>query len=272
MQAEAKLEKESLEERIRIGESKTTVLRRERNALLAALRDIQRRGRTDPNPLPPSMGLEISRNEGRGGEKLRFDRSDANGASTTNVAQSGSKFCSRTSNCTISERIVKPRPFDRVVAMDGAAGMDAVSKSISCGGISRDGREGVEEEKSRETGNGDAGGGGKGAELSARLEALALQTRQLLARDSDSDTSCSSDDDDLDSGWQLIDWSVGLLDDRLIDWVPLFGPNHFRMDWTARTYFCCYIFPSHCVTENPMRPQVTTRKSYQYLFGYFILP
>lgn len=59
METEARLEKEALEERLHAGELKLTVARRERSALLAALRDIQRRGRIDPDTLSPATPPEV---------------------------------------------------------------------------------------------------------------------------------------------------------------------------------------------------------------------
>lgn len=197
METEARLEKEALEERLHAGELKLTVARRERNALLAALRDIQRRGRVDPDtlsPLTPPAVETLSGGHG-GGRHDEASNGGFNGSSNSSsgvgAASGGRVAVDAGSDGLESDRegvakVVGTNASNRL-PLGGAGEEDGMSGPRSSGkGIPGDSK-GVD------------GGGGResrAAALTARLEVLALQTQQLLA---DEDTSCSSDEDS-DSG------------------------------------------------------------------------
>lgn len=171
-------------------ESKLAIAKRERNALLAALRDIQRRERTNPgHPAleTPRGGADTT------GERARFDISSGSDAATGRGE-------------TIGRGLT-------VEALSGSPGANIGADAV--GGIATDGSVGGGGDGNVLPAVGDPGGkrgsmgggrvrgeahvvrsgegGARTASLSARLEVLALQTRQLLADDSDS--SCSSGND-----------------------------------------------------------------------------
>lgn len=193
METEARLEKEALEERLHAGELKLTVARRERNALLAALRDIQRRGRVDPDTLSPLTppGMEtLSGGHGRGGHDEASNggfNGSRNSSSTVGAVSRGRAAVAAGSGGLESDRegavkVVGTSATNRL-PVGGAGEEDGMSGSRSSGkGIPGDSKA-VEGEGVRDS---------RAASLTARLEMLALQTQQLLA---DEDTSCSSDED-----------------------------------------------------------------------------
>lgn len=205
------MEKEALEERLRAGSAKLTVARRERNALLAALRDIQRKERIGPHtPSPPSLtqtSLETPLNQ------------PAAAATTTTATTTGVA--------------VRPGEIPEGVTSAASEG-DAQGLKVSVKRRGSDGRDGGIENQRHTSGNdkarsdwvvvgtgsersandtagkgksagradevaGDAfvgdKGGSKNASLAARLEMLALQTQQLLEEDSEDDDSSSSSHD-----------------------------------------------------------------------------
>lgn len=204
LQTEARLEKEALEERLRAGDAKLTVARRERNALLAALRDMQRTGRagTGESQSPTSAGLappETASTDARGGV---FSVADAGVTSASdereNVAVS-----------VVGATRQRGTVGDAVHAGDRRGyGLVAVADGCNSRAGNSDTREGDFGEQAKgkacvavdvDGGGGGVNGGGgheddagskKSASLAARLEMLAVQTRELLAEDS----SWSSDD------------------------------------------------------------------------------
>lgn len=167
MQTEARLEKEALEERLREGESKLAVARRERNALLAALRDIQRRERAEHDPPPPSTPpyLETS----RGGTELGGTSSCARAKRPVKSGECGAEVCDTRAPEELRE---------------GGGGEDDCSYRL---------RVGVKDKAVGGVSHQTSGGAARAASLTARLEVLALQTKRLLTEGSDA--SCRSDDD-----------------------------------------------------------------------------
>lgn len=187
LQTEATLEREALQERIHAVESKLTIAKRERNALLAALRDIQRRERTDPG----HPALETPRGGGDApGELSPFDISSGRNAAGRGEAIGRA--------LTVDALSGSPGADAGVDTVEGVApnglvrGVGDGNLSPVVGGADDKRDDGARGERVR--GEGcvvrSAQGGARTASLSARLEVLALQTRQLLADDSDS--SCSS--------------------------------------------------------------------------------
>ncbi|CAM9099505.1 unnamed protein product [Hapterophycus canaliculatus] len=222
MRAEADVEKEALEERVRVGESKLATARRERNALLAALRDLQKRGRSGSDPLSlfaPSSDLGASRGGGLGmavqeldgdsggdggsvagvgavdgifppavGDKRRGVRPCVSTVATPVVVSAKGGRAKSTQEQVVPEA-VQPRVSGGLLESGGGASDDAVDLRF---GGERSGRECQ--------GSGSGGPVHRDAErtasLSARLEVLALQTQQLLA--DGSDTSYGADDSDFE--------------------------------------------------------------------------
>lgn len=160
LETEARLEKEALQERLREGESKLAIARRERNALLAALRDLQRQGKRESCPRPSSASLDLETS----GDGKAEPCCDDQGASAT------------------AENVPFEHDLSRPVST--GHGISEASESREPG-VSRS-----------EAGEARGGGEGRAASLTARLEVLAIQTRQLL--EEGSDTSCSGDDSNLD--------------------------------------------------------------------------
>lgn len=154
LEMEARLEKEALEERLREGESKLAIAKRERNALLAALRDLQRQGNCELCPRPSSASLDL---EASGDGKAEPCCDDQRASATAENAHE----------------------LGRPVGADH--GLSEASESRERGGLGSEAR---------------GEGTGRAASLTARLEVLAIQTRQLLEEGSDS--SCSGDDFKLD--------------------------------------------------------------------------
>eukprot|EP00903_Cladosiphon_okamuranus_P007182 g6974.t1 len=212
MHAEAALEKDALEERLRAGEAKLATARRERNALLAALRDLQRRGRSSgSDPVFSLPAADLGSSQGRGGMTLD-DLGEATGVCDggcgsgvgaeegprQKMPPSGARLrvTAQGSGAEVSGEEAAP---DVVVEsrskglkgspMGGGGESDGVLESRSSGGRVSDGAwqvvgvEGV-----------GRGGSARAATLSARLELLALQTQQLLEDGSDTSYSSSSDD------------------------------------------------------------------------------
>lgn len=220
MQAEANVEKEALEERLRAGQSKLATARRERNALLAALRDLQKRGRSGSDPLSlfaPSSDLGASR-AGGGGMALQDFNEDSGcergSAASVNrvdgtvpsvgqqnlgglpprasgfappvlVAAPGGR--ARSAQEPVATEVVRPRVSGGLLESGGSADNDTAELRV--GGETGEGE--WRGSSSRGPVDEDAG---RAASLSARLEMLARQTQQLLA--DGSDTSYSAGDSD----------------------------------------------------------------------------
>lgn len=196
VQTEARLEKEAVEERLRAAESKLTVARRERNALLAAVRDIQRRGRMDLDPLSALTPSELCISRG-GGETRDFGAGDGGSSRTCEGGEAtggrmtdGQILAGGKKNDVGVVEVVEDRTSEKLprgtVEKVDASGLGSGGEGGS-GGVGEGGVAEVGERGTR---------GGRTASLSARLEVLAAQTRQLLADGSD---SSYSDDDDSDS-------------------------------------------------------------------------
>ena len=188
-ETEARLEKEALQERLRDGESKLAVARRERSALLAALRDVQRRGREDaiPSPRRDSARFQLEPDCGRR-ENCDVDGVEGKvcgeeGVSATEKSSSFAGGLERGARAVERfEEVPEPRASEKAspISRSRGGGVGGAVPRLKPGLPSDEGAR---------------GNGGKSASLTARLEMLALQTRQLLAEGSDS--SCS-DDSDLD--------------------------------------------------------------------------
>lgn len=195
LETEANVEKEALEERIRAGESKLAVARRERNALLAALRDIQNKGRV----LEAHPGVQLpssARSQAAGSEKV--DPMALDNPQDAKREQSIQGTARRAKQVTEPQApmhggkvtrtgdfehpqlssIVRDQIPDSLIA-DTCSLPEAEKRGWKRGGHS------VAME-----------GSGKSIALANRLEQLVLQTEQLLEEDSADDTSCSDDDVD----------------------------------------------------------------------------
>lgn len=191
METEARLEKEALEERLHAGGLKLTVARRERNALLAALREIQRRGRIDPDTLSPLTPpkVETSRGGHEGGGRNETKNGGFNGSSAVGAAIGGRAAVAAGSGGLESDgegvlKVVETSATNPSSLGGRGEDNDMSGPRSSEKGITGDSK-GVER-------RGGTGRDSRAASLTARLEVLALQTQQLLA---DDDTSCSSDGD-----------------------------------------------------------------------------
>ncbi|CAM9321865.1 unnamed protein product [Scytosiphon promiscuus] len=222
MKAEADVEKAALEERMRAGESKLATARRERNALLAALRDLQKRGRSGSDPLSlfaPSSDLGASREGGAGMAVQELD-GDSGGDGGSVASVGGRVGGIGPTEVQLKIRGEPPRASgvttSMVVSAQGGRAKGAqeqaapeVARQIKRSGGSCESarvaddngaelrfggqRNGGEWQGSGSRGpvHGDAG---RAASLSARLEVLALQTQQLLADGSDTSYSAGESD------------------------------------------------------------------------------
>lgn len=190
METEARVEKQALEERIQAGDSKLAVARRERNALLAALRDVQRQDRVRSNPLPASTppirstsraGDDDNHIEtfGTVGESDGGHRDDALGepSVSTFVAAVDKDGRDKSFHDSTIDASATLSQSGGGVALDWSTGQNKSTGVVSGGGVSKS---------------------AKAASLSARLEMLAVQTQQLLAGGSDTPRSSDSDDDEFD--------------------------------------------------------------------------
>lgn len=193
MQTEARLEKEALEERLRAGEAKLTVAKRERNALLAALRDMQRNDRTwtGESQSPISNGIVQS-------TAASADASLGVG-SGADVEVTAASDGQDNMACSVVGPTRKKGTVDDAVDADDRRGHGSVGVVEDCNGrndntYTEGGHFGPVTGKTfdvvRVGVSGDDGDSTKNASLAARLEMLAVQTRELLAEDS----SWSSDD------------------------------------------------------------------------------
>lgn len=191
LQTEATLEREALQERTRAVESKLAIAKRERNALLAALRDIQRRERT--NPGHPALETPRGGADTTGERAARFDISSGSDAGTGREETIGRGL-------TVEALSGSPGAdigADAVggIATDGSVGGGGDGNVLPVGGGPGGKRGSMEGERVRGEAHVVISGesGARTASLSARLEVLALQTRQLLADDSDSSGSSGND-------------------------------------------------------------------------------
>ena len=218
MHAEAVLEKEALEERLRAGEAKLATARRERNALLAALRDLQRRGRSGSDSissLPPPTELDASRGgggmtlddlgeahgaagvagggdsrgRGQGAEKVAPIQTPSDGAKLDATAAQGSAP-PETSSQGAAPEVVGSRGLEDLQAGGG----EESDSGLECRGSVEERRDGAWQGAGVD-GVDERGGSARAASLSARLEMLTLQTQQLLEDGSDTSYSSSSDGD-----------------------------------------------------------------------------
>lgn len=200
MQAEATLEKQALEERVRAGELKLATARRERNALLAALRDLQ--GRRQPgsdHPLSPLAPSDLETSHGGGGMAIQEldDATDIGGdvSGGSSVGRGGGRAVGGEAELrgqshaapvvtALGSRVENIRQQSRppeFVESRSAGGLKEGDGAIELGERGMGGSKGM---GSRGAPAGE--GGGRTASLSARLEALALQTQQLLDDGTDS--------------------------------------------------------------------------------------
>lgn len=196
METEAKLEKEALEERLRVGDVKLATARRERNALLAALRDIQRKG----GAIEPHHGSSLSRSsvlletpalqDGARG-RVRVLK-DARSTLTRTNSVGDAKATTETSSSGYGAYILekqRPRQPERIRKCPTLETPAATEETVVPLIHRKTEREGGSEPAEREDKS-------KTAALAARLEQLALQTQRLLDEDSGDDTSCSGDGGD----------------------------------------------------------------------------
>lgn len=201
MQAEATLEKEALEERVRAGELKLATARRERNALLAALRDLQggRRSGSDC-PLSPLAPSDLETQHGGGGMAIQeLDDATDVGSDVTggsSVGRGGGRAVGGEAEVRGQSHAAAPVVTalgSRVENIRQQARPPEFVESRASGGLREGdgaidlGERGMGGSKGMGCRGAPAGEGGRrAASLSARLEALALQTQQLLEDGTDS--------------------------------------------------------------------------------------
>jgi len=210
MHAEAKVEKEALEERLRAGEAKLATARRERNAMLAALRELQRqrRGRpvSDPAPFFSLTPTDLGTSRGAG-DMLLKDLGDTGGGrgggggvgrvigSSVDSSVGMQEIPQRQAPSSSSPTPAAAAAHESGDASDSEDGPKVVgSKGLGVSELSSGGGRRKEAWQGGGVGRVEREGGGRATSLSARLELLAIQTQQLL--EDGSDTSCSSSDDD----------------------------------------------------------------------------
>lgn len=214
MHAEAALEKEALEERLRAGEAKLATARRERNALLAALRDLQRRGRSSgPDRVSSMPPAELAASQGGGGMTLDDlgETSGVGGGGCGGGAGAGAEEIPRPQMPPAGAKLDMTAQGSGVEVSSQEAAPEVVgSRSKGLKGLPMGGGEksdGVLELRSSWGGGKSGawegtgvegvgrGGSARAASLSARLELLALQTQQLLEVGSDTSISSTSSSD-----------------------------------------------------------------------------